>query len=293
MDSRSRRKPIRKRLLTLMITLVLFSSVPLSVFATNEDAIIIGDVSVTIDGEKVHLDDPVRMLEGRLFLPVAPLASMFGATVEWDQKNQAMTIHTDTADKIVMSNGVPVVYFNDTRYKMDVSPFIEDGRTYIPIRYAAGLMGAAVTWHADDKLAQFTAVDSAEERTASMMTVAEPFTEEELLLLAKIVQVESGYESYEGQLAVANVILNRVKDPRFPNTIHDVIYSGKQFPPAHNGLLDKSEPNDSVLRAAKDALNGKNNVSNAVYFFNPDVTSGPFWNRLDVVAAFGNHSFAK
>ncbi|MNO93400.1 Spore cortex-lytic enzyme precursor [compost metagenome] len=122
---------------------------------------------------------------------------------------------------------------------------------------------------------------------------AKPFTEKDYKLLAKLTQVEAGYESYEGQLAVANVILNRVKDSRFPSTIHDVIYSGKQFPAAHNGKLDKSVPNASVLRAAKDALNGKNNVENAIYFFNPDVSKGSFWSSLNVVTTMGNHSFAK
>jgi N-acetylmuramoyl-L-alanine amidase len=122
---------------------------------------------------------------------------------------------------------------------------------------------------------------------------AKPFTESDLMLLAKITMVEAGNESYQGQLALANVILNRVKDSRFPDTITNVIYSGKQFPPAHNGLLDKSKPNASVLRAAKDALNGKNNVENAIYFFNPDISKGSFWSSLDVIATIGHHSFAK
>ncbi|MFC4809331.1 cell wall hydrolase [Paenibacillus sp. GCM10023250] len=122
---------------------------------------------------------------------------------------------------------------------------------------------------------------------------AKAYTEEDYRLLAKITMVEAGYEPFEGQLALANVILNRVKDPRFPNTIRDVIYSGRQFPPAHNGLLDKSKPSASVLRAAKDALNGRNNIKNAVYFFNPAVSTGPFWSSLDAIATIGHHRFAK
>ncbi|NIK77012.1 spore germination cell wall hydrolase CwlJ-like protein [Paenibacillus castaneae] len=121
---------------------------------------------------------------------------------------------------------------------------------------------------------------------------AKPYTQSDLMLLAKITMVESGNETYEGQLGLANVILNRVKDASFPDTIHDVIYSGKQFPPAHNGKLDKSKPNASSLRAAKDALNGKNNVENALYFFNPDVSKGSFWSSLDVIVTIGSHSFA-
>ncbi|MBB3109708.1 spore germination cell wall hydrolase CwlJ-like protein [Paenibacillus phyllosphaerae] len=122
---------------------------------------------------------------------------------------------------------------------------------------------------------------------------AESYTDTEFQLLAKITMVEAGYEGYEGQLAIANVILNRVKNPKFPDTIRDVIYSGRQFPPAHNGLLDKSKPNASVLRAVKDALNGKNNVGNSVYFFNPNVSKGEFWSSMDVIVTIGHHSFAK
>ncbi|SFS57531.1 cell wall hydrolase [Paenibacillus sp. BC26] len=122
---------------------------------------------------------------------------------------------------------------------------------------------------------------------------AKPFTEADLMLLAKITMVEAGYESYEGQLALANVILNRVKDSKFPDSIRDVIYSGRQFPPAHNGMLDKSQPHAGALRAAKDALNGKNNVKDAVYFFNPAVSKGSFWSSLDVITTIGHHRFAK
>src|SRR5690606_6622402 len=115
------------------------------------------------------------------------------------------------------------------------------------------------------------------------------YTEAEFNLLAKIVQVESGYEGYDGQLAVANVILNRVKSNKFPATIKEVIYSGKQCRPAHNGLLDKSVPNKSVLKATKDAMNGKNNVGEAVYFYNPKVSTGSFWSNLTTIADHGNH----
>lgn len=113
------------------------------------------------------------------------------------------------------------------------------------------------------------------------------------MLLAKIIQVEVGYESYEAQLAVGSVIMNRVKDKRFPNTIRDVIYSRGQFPPAHNGLLDKSKPSESVLKAAKAVLKGENNVPGAVYFYNPKVTKGQFWSNLTLVKKIGSHRYVK
>jgi len=286
---------MRNLIIISISTLILLHIAPLTaVAAQNAKATIINDAIVTVDGVEIELNDPLRMLDGRLFIPVVGIVAVFGATVDWDQDNEQVTIHTSDEDKIVLSNGVPVVYFNDNRYLMDVAPFIEGGRTYLPIRFIAQLMHATVKWYADEQLAELVSLQADEEAIPAIsMNEAEPFTEDDLVLLAKITQVETGYETYEGQLAVANVILNRVKDSRFPDSIKEVIYSGKQFPPAHNGLLDKSKPNASVMRAAKDALNGKNNVEDAVYFYNPKVTKGAFWSGLEVITKIGTHRFAK
>lgn len=94
-------------------------------------------------------------------------------------------------------------------------------------------------------------------------------TSDEAYLLACMVHVESRGEPYEGQLAVANVIMNRVRDPRFDNTIAGVIYAPGQFPGAHNGALDAalaSGPNESCIRAANEALAGVNNIGGYYYF---------------------------
>ncbi|RCW48897.1 cell wall hydrolase [Paenibacillus prosopidis] len=324
-----------KRMLIMLWAMLLLCIGPLSAAAAQgEKAAIADDVTIKLDGKALKIADPVRMLEGRLFLPVANIAGMFGAKVNWDNENEEATIHTVLGDQIVLGNGVPVVYFNEGRYVMEVAPFLSDGRMYIPLRHAVELMHAQVKWNTEELAAELTTVlpavvteayglaeisNEAGSSTPALLqrngldsksgikegtrlrvvmpsildNKAEPFTEKDLMLLAQITQVESGYESYEGQLGVANVILNRVKDSRFPDTIQGVIYSGKQFPPAHNGLLEKSKPNASVLRAAKDALNGKNNVEKAVYFFNPNVSKGSFWSSLKVIATIDHHSFAK
>jgi N-acetylmuramoyl-L-alanine amidase len=275
-----------------VLLLISLLAAPWPVFAAESgNAEVIEEVSVVVDGKEAQLDDPVKLMDGRLFVPVAQLGRLFGASVEWNPEVEEITIHTADDDEIVLGNGVPVVSFNDKRYMMDTAPFLTEGRTYIPLRHVAALMDAKVNWDADEMLVELVRVEEVD--LDSMFSEAEEYTEEEFMLLAKLVQVEAGHESYEGQLAVANVILNRVKHSKFPNSIHDVIYSGKQFPPAHNGLLDKSQPNDSVLKAVKDALNGKNNVEDAVYFFNPKVSKGSFWNRLEVIETIGNHRFAK
>ena len=77
-------------------------------------------------------------------------------------------------------------------------------------------------------------------------------TNEELLLLSKLVTGEARGESYEGQVAVAAVVINRVKDPRFPNSIKDVIYQKNAFSVVKNGSINL-QPTESAYSAAQDA----------------------------------------
>lgn len=325
---------ISKRILIALFATMLLCILPISAAAAPKEPTEVDDVVVIMNGDKVKLTDPVRMLDGKLYFPVARLTEMFGAKTVWDQDNYELTIHNTFGDRIVLSDGVPVVYYNEGRYLMDSAPIVVEGKTYAPLRDLTEMLHGTVQWNADEKLVELQAIELAVvkeeyglaeiskqyniseskllqfngltktdniELEAELRVIlpsildnkAKPFTDKELKLLAKITQVEAGYESYEGQLAVANVILNRVNDSRFPSTLFDVIYSGKQFPAAHNGKLDKSVPNESVLRAVKDALNGKNNVEDALYFFNPNVSKGAFWSSLEVITTIGNHSFAK
>lgn len=115
-----------------------------------------------------------------------------------------------------------------------------------------------------------------------------------LYWLSQIVSAEAKGECEEGQIAVANVVLNRVKSPNFPNTIKGVIFQHKQFSPVANGsIYDK--PYDSAVESSRKALQGKKIVSDDVlYFYNPSIVSRGNWIRTrKVVKTIGNHSFAK
>ncbi|WP_053377179.1 cell wall hydrolase [Paenibacillus sp. FJAT-27812] len=326
-------KPVSRLIIAMVLGLLLLCIGPMS-FVSAGEAAAVNDVTIKFNGENVKLKDPAFMLDGRMYVPVARIAEIFGAKSSWDNVNEEVTIHTVLKDKIVLGNGVPVVYFNEDRYRMEAVPFLSEGRLYAPLRQLSELLHANVNLNTASDVVELITVKPAviteeygleeiSKETGSSKSellkrngldgkaavkpgtklkvvvpsifdkAAAPYTEAEFMLLAKITMVEAGYESYEGQLGLANVILNRVKDASFPDSIRDVIYSGKQFPPAHNGMLDKSKPNESVLRAAKDALNGKNNVGNAVYFFNPEVSKGSFWSSLDVITTIGHHSFAR
>lgn len=92
--------------------------------------------------------------------------------------------------------------------------------------------------------------------------------QDETVLLAALCQYEAG-GSYEGALAVANIVLNRVRSGRYPNTIRDVIYAKGQFGRARSGALDKylvKGPSAACMRAAQDALAGVNNIGGYTNF---------------------------
>ena len=117
-------------------------------------------------------------------------------------------------------------------------------------------------------------------------------TNEELLLLSKLVTGEARGESYEGQVAVAAVVINRVKDPRFPNSIKDVIYQKNAFSVVKNGSINL-QPTESAYSAAQDALYGKDPTDKAIYFWNPDIATCKWIKKLNPYMKIGNHVFAK
>jgi uncharacterized protein YgiM (DUF1202 family) len=123
------------------------------------------------------------------------------------------------------------------------------------------------------------------------------YSREDLYWLARIVQAESSGEPFDGKLAVANVVLNRVKSSQFPNSIYGVIFQRNgnyaEFSPVDDGSIYNTPSSDSV-RASEMALNGQNNVPGALYFYNPWRTSPGNWIRTrPLIARIGNHVFAR
>lgn len=92
---------------------------------------------------------------------------------------------------------------------------------------------------------------------------------DEVTLLAALIQCEAGNQSYDCQLAVGAVVVNRVKSPSYPNTLVEVIYQKSQFGPASNGALAKrlnKSISETAMAAASAALNGDSNVGGACSF---------------------------
>lgn len=113
-----------------------------------------------------------------------------------------------------------------------------------------------------------------------------------LNLLARLVYGEARGEPYTGQVAVAAVVLNRVKNSSFPNTVSGVIYQAGAFSVVSDGQINLT-PNQTAYNAARDALNGWDPSYGSIYYFNPNTaTSSWIWSRPHVIT-IGNHRFCK
>lgn len=109
-------------------------------------------------------------------------------------------------------------------------------------------------------------------------------------LLAKVISAEARGESYEGQVAVGAVILNRVAHPSFPNSISGVVYQNGAFSCVNDSNW-YAPVADSAKRAAIDALNGWDPSGGAVYYFNAAKTADKFMHSRPVIKVIGNHKF--
>ncbi len=114
----------------------------------------------------------------------------------------------------------------------------------------------------------------------------------DLNLLARLVYAEARGEPYTGQVAVASVVLNRVKSSSFPNSVAGVIYQRGAFDVVSDGQINLT-PNSTAKKAAQDAINGWDPSYGAIYYFNPNTaTSKWIWSR-PLTVVIGNHRFCK
>lgn len=134
-------------------------------------------------------------------------------------------------------------------------------------------------------------VDKGEVSTVSL---AKSSNTSDIQLMARAINGEARGEPYEGQVAVGAVILNRVKDSRFPNSISGVIYQSGAFTAVSDGQINASiSEGSTVYKAAQDAMNGWDPTGGCVYYFNPSTATNKWiWSR-PLVKTIGKHRFCK
>ena len=180
----------------------------------------------------------------------------------------------------------PYVWSNQRALYVSEGVQVVNGRSVLPLRVLADASGAQLTWDWDTE----TAALNTEGATAPQAS----YDSEDLYWLSRIISAESRGEPLLGQIAVGNVVLNRVQSSEFPDTIQEVIFDtqyGIQFTPVANGTIYQ-EPTTSAVLAAKLCLEGTNVAGDSLYFFAPAVSAGSWiaQNRT-YYTSIGNHHF--
>jgi N-acetylmuramoyl-L-alanine amidase len=164
------------------------------------------------------------------------------------------------------------------------------GHLYVPIRPLAKAFSEKLVWNAQARRVELTA-------DGPVRAVAwANYDEDELYWLSRIISAESKGEPFLGQIAVGNVVLNRVRHSAYPNTIYGVIFDrkhGTQFSPVSFGTIYQT-PTESSVIAAKICLEGYSISDSALFFLNPRIaTNNWIVKNRPYDFTIGNHDFYK
>jgi N-acetylmuramoyl-L-alanine amidase len=111
-------------------------------------------------------------------------------------------------------------------------------------------------------------------------------------LLARCIYSEGRGEPYIGQVAIGACVMNRIKHPSFPNSIAGIIYQPQAFSAVDDGQINL-QPDETAVKAAREAMSGSDPTGGAIYYFNPAKTKNKFiWSRPQI-KKIGKHIFAR
>lgn len=117
------------------------------------------------------------------------------------------------------------------------------------------------------------------------------YSSSDVYLLARTIYAEGRGEPYTGQVAIGAVVLNRVRSAQFPNTISGVVYQKHAFTAVTDGQINLV-PNETAMKAARDAMNGWDPTGGALYYYNPAVATSAWIFDRQTITVIGKHVFA-
>lgn len=207
------------------------------------------------------------------------------AEVTWDEETKTVVVEMEG---LQLSASEDADYFtaNDRCFYLEDGIVNVGGELFMPIRELARVLGMEIHWNMDNWTIQVET--DALEPIAGGETY---YNQEDLNWLSRVIYSESGNQPLEGMIAVGNVVLNRVADPVWPDTIYDVVFQPGQFDVVTYGSI-YMEPSDEAVAAAKIVLEGYNVIGDCKYFINPDTCSSAWFDaNCTYVETIGNHAF--
>lgn len=221
--------------------------------------------------------------DGTSYMTLRALAQHSDYELSWDGsrawlKGQDLELSARPGDLYILSN--------DRALYVEGGVRVVDGKLTLPLRVVAAATGGSLGWNPKTATASLGLTGASAPQAN--------YNEEDLYWLSRIISAESRGEPLVGQIAVGNVVLNRVADKQFPDTIKDVIFDTKyavQFEPVANGTV-YNEPAQSSVLVAKMTLEGAQVVGKSLYFFAPALSEGTWIvNNRTYYTSIGGHDF--
>ena len=268
-----------RKLALLMISALLFFTFPTQASAAG--------VSVYIGSSRLNgafIANDTTMVPLRAFCEsIRP-----DCRVSWDGSTRTAYISAEGLS-ITARSGREYITANGRCLYVGTNSFIsQNGSFMLPVRTLAKAFGAGVNWSSAKRSVTVTPGSGA------IKSGSEFYDPEAVYWLARIISAEAQGESLRGQIAVGNVVMNRVASPDYPNSIYGVIFDrngGVQFTPVANGTI-YDEPTNRAVTAAKLVLDGADVAGDCMYFLNEEISTS-FWivENCSYVMTIGNHSF--
>jgi N-acetylmuramoyl-L-alanine amidase len=245
-------------------------------------------VSLTLDGVPV-LTGACAEINGTIYVPVERFVNLFGSfDVTYTASPEQVTVAGDNLS-IQVHVGDAYITVNGRVLYTGAKVLSLRGWIFAPLPALATAVNAQLTVKQGWYQASLTSGNPAAVASASQV-----YNSTDLYWLSRIISAEAKGESLEGQIAVGNVVLNRVRSSEFPSTVKEVIFDtkyGVQFSPVSNGTIYDT-PTESAVLAAKICLEGYSLSDSALYFFNPALATSSWIKRSRTyIMTIGNHAF--
>lgn len=246
---------MKRKTISLMIMILMLAQV---CFAFESP------ILMRINDQFVQTQDALTERDGQIYMEARTFGDSIGAITEWLEANQTAHFYI-FGKRIIISDGAISTYVDDAPVDLPAaaSYFIEDGRIYMPVQFMAEFFGCTYNWQADLRVVD---IDFADAYTPDELIAPAENMRDDLLWLARIINVEARGGSLYKKIAVGNVVINRLNNPNFPSSVYDVIKANGQFPPAYYSYFDSFTPTLESYVAAMHAINGVNIVDDCLYF---------------------------
>lgn len=279
---------LRRVVAALLCCITLIGATAFGAFAAEAERPA-GSVTTKIylDGKEV-LAGECFIVDSVTYVPLRNFCNLFDrCSFSWDTKTRTATVKTEHLTLTAQNDALYITANGHVFYTVGKVLNL-NGSLYIPIRPMARAFAEELSWNAEARCVELTTVGSV--RAVGQAS----YNQDDLYWLSRIISAESKGEPFLGQIAVGNVVLNRVRSSSYPNTIYGVIFDrkyGTQFSPVSFGTIYQ-KPTESAILAAKICLEGYSLSDSALFFVNPRIATNNWIQRTrEFEFTIGNHDF--